>query len=216
MGNYDHKTGNYIHPTAIISGAVLGTNNYIGPYCVIGAGVKIGDKNRFEAHCSIGMPAEKHGYFEQGAAEVHIGDDNIFREFVTVNGGTGKLTSIRHDCVFLKGSHVGHDSVVEDDVTVSCNVLIGGESYVMIGANLGLGAILHQRTLIGSYAMIGMGAVVTKRKEVKPGEMWVGNPAKFLKVNKVGISRFPAMVGYPSLDSEHRRWLSLKDEVWGS
>jgi UDP-N-acetylglucosamine acyltransferase len=89
----------------------------------------------------------------------------------------------------LRGSHLSHDSILEDDVTVSCNVLIGGETYVMKGANLALGSIIHQKQTVGSYAMLGMGAIATASMEIMPGKIYVGNPAHFLKVNSVGLER---------------------------
>lgn len=180
---------NEIHSTAIVHpDVVLGHDNYIGPFCVIGPNVNIGDRNRFEAHVSIGQPAEHHAYFEH-FGRVDIGDYNVIREFVTINGGTFRDTLIRSGCIMLRNSHLSHDSVLENGVTVSCNALIGGESYVMKGANLGLGSIVHQRQVIGAHAMLGMGAVVSKGLDVLPGKVYTGIPARYLKDNLVGLER---------------------------
>lgn len=179
-----------IHHTAIVSDhAEIGMNNYIGPYCTIGPGVIIGNNNRLESHVVIGSPAEKQGYFDK-FGRVRIGNNNVIREFCTIQGGTEAKTIMANNCFMLRGSHLSHDSILEDSVSVSCNVMIGGESYIMRGANLGLGCALHQRTVIGSYTMIGMEAVITKKAIVWPGGVWVGNPAEFLKRNDVGLERY--------------------------
>ena len=89
----------------------------------------------------------------------------------------------------LRGSHIGHDSIVEDKANLSCNVLIGGHSHLMEGVNMGLGSICHQFSVLGAYSMIGMGGIITKSSEIHPGEIYVGNPVKFLKENKIGLNR---------------------------
>lgn len=180
---------NTIHPTAIIGPNVsIGFGNDIGPYCVIQGDTVIGSNNKFEAYCSIGAPAEHRDFFYKDG-KVVIGNSNIFREFVTVNGGTEDITTIGNECVFLRNSHVGHDSIIKNKVNLSCNVLIGGHSHIMEGANFGLGSICHQFSIIGAYAMIGMGAIITKGADVAPGVVYVGNPAKYLKINQIGLDR---------------------------
>ena len=80
------KKYNFIHPTAIIGNKVIiGKGNYIGPYCIIYDGVKIGDNNRFESNVIIGSNAEHRDYFRKGSNfSTKIGNNNIFREFVTI------------------------------------------------------------------------------------------------------------------------------------
>ena len=192
----ESPVGNRVHPTAILGPFVeMGDDNTIGPYCTIMNGTRIGNGNYFEAHCSVGSPAEKHGFMRTDdpvrvTQRVVIGDRNIIREFTTINAGTKGNTRMGNDCVMLRGSHLSHDSILEDKVTVSCNVLIGGESHIMQGANLGLGCILHQYSVVGSWAMVGMGAVCTKSLVIFPCETYAGNPARWLKRNRVGMDRF--------------------------
>jgi UDP-N-acetylglucosamine acyltransferase len=120
---------------------------------------------------------------------VIIGNNNVFREFITVNAGTLKPTTLGSNIVLLRNSHVGHDSTLEDKVNLSCNVLIGGHSYIMEGANFGLGSICHQFSTIGAYSMIGMGSVVTKKSIIQPGKIYVGVPCDYLKDNTIGLDR---------------------------
>lgn len=181
---------NIIHPTAIVDKSVeLGEGNYIGPFCYITGGAKIGNNNRFEAYCSIGTPPEHRDHWTTIPFEVIIGDNCIIREYVTINSGTVNNTVLGDNITMLRGSHIGHDAIVCDKVNLSCNVLIGGHSYLMEGVNMGLAAVCHQFSILGAYSMIGMGGVVTKSSEITPGEIYVGNPVRFLKENKIGLSR---------------------------
>jgi len=184
------KNSSYVHPTAIIeNGVEIGENNYIGPYCYITGNAKIGNNNRFEAYCSIGTPPEHRDHFTTNPFNVIIGNNCNIREFVTINSGTVRNTILHNNITMLRNSHVGHDSIVEDKVNLSCNVLIGGHSYIMEGANMGLGSMCHQFSVIGAYSMIGMGGIVVKSSEINPGEIYVGTPVKFLKDNKIGLNR---------------------------
>lgn len=180
---------NIIHQTAIVDeGVQLGENNYIGPYCIITGDTIIGDNNVFISHCSIGQEAEHKSYFGKRGITV-IGNGNRFSEFVTVHRGTVRSTEIKNNCILLRGSHVGHDTTIDDSVTLSCNVLIGGHSTIMTGCNLGLGSIIHQFSVIGAYSMLGMGCIVPKSKQIEPAMVYVGNPARKLKVNEIGLKR---------------------------
>lgn len=201
---------NTIHSTAQIDiGAELGENNYIGPFCHIYSNVKLGNGNHFEGYVSIGSPAEKHGYFKTPITQgVLIGNNNIIREFVTINAGSRRNTIMEDNCLMLRGSHLSHDSILENNVTVSCSVMIGGESHIMTGCNLGLGSLLHQFSVMGSYSMLGMGAVVTKGLKLEPGCIFVGNPAKKLKQNNIGLSR--NNITAKMLEAEFQRWEQLK------
>lgn len=181
---------NYIHPTAIVEkGASIGTGNYIGPFCYITKDCIIGDNNRFEAYCSVGTPPENRDHFTDSPYPVIIGNNCTIREFTTINAGTIRNTSLGNGVVMLRGSHIGHDSIIEDRVNISCNVLIGGHSRLMEGVNMGLGSMCHQFSKIGAYSMIGMGAVVLKHTAVLPGGIYVGTPATLLKPNVIGLER---------------------------
>lgn len=186
--NFKNTNSNFIHPTAVIDSTVtLGIGNYIGPYCVIGPNVKVGNNNRFEAFCSIGSAPEHKLFWNSMYKSVIIGNSCCFREFVTINAGTTLNTVLQNDIIMLSGSHVGHDSVVENKVTISRSVVLAGHCYICEGANIGLGAMLHQFSIIGHYAMIGMGAIITKKTIVEPLNVYAGNPAKFIKKNEIGM-----------------------------
>lgn len=181
---------NYIHPTAIVESTVtLGENNHIGAFCYITGNTCIGNNNRFEAYCSIGTPPEHKQFHGKETKGVIIGNNNVFREFITINSGCTQNTTIENEVWILKGAYIGHDSIIENNALLSSGVLLGGYCIVGENANLGLSAICHQGTIIGGGAMLGMGTVVTKKNSILPLSVYIGNPAKFLKVNiyKVNI-----------------------------
>ena len=201
----------FIHPTAVVhEDAYIGSDCYIGPFCVIGKDVYIGNRNRFVSHVSIGAEAQHRSLPPDHAGYVKIGNDNIFREFVTVHRSTvrGSQTDIGNMCLFMACSHTPHDAVIEDRVTLCNNVLLGGHTVVMQGATIGLGSIVHQYQVIGSYAMLGMGTIVTKTSVIAPVGVYVGNPAIIIKENKIGIER--AGLTRDDIDKEDRRFRLLK------
>ena len=80
--------------------------------------------------------------------------------------------------------------MLEDGSTLSCGVKIGGNVHVMRDSNLGMGAVVHQYQVIGSWSMIGMGSIIPKKARIYPGQTWVGNPVHRLKSNEHGLERF--------------------------
>lgn len=186
---------NKIHPTAIIGDNVqLGVGNTIGAYVVIDGNTTIGNNNHFYPYSSIGSEPEHKSFFGKENKGLVIGNNNVIREYVTINAGCYRQTQLGNGIWMLKGSHVGHDSIMGDGVMISCNVLIAGHCYIGREANLGLGVILHQFSVIGGGAMLGMGCVVTKKSKIMPLRTYVGNPAKLLKENAVLINRLTSDV----------------------
>jgi UDP-N-acetylglucosamine acyltransferase len=156
----------YIHPTAQIGKHVtIEDDVYIGPFCI------------------IGFPAEWKG-MEGIDKGVLIKSGSRLTGHVTVDSGAVRKTEIGKNCYLMKHSHVGHDCVIQDDVTISCGAKIGGHAIIGNGTNIGLNAVIHQRQQIAQGCMIGMGAVVTKGLETKENSKYVGNPARYLSKNK--------------------------------
>ena len=183
--------GNLVHKTAIVNWKLvsMGKNNIIGPYVVIGT----------EAQ-------HTHG---KSDGRIKIGNNNIFREFSTVHLPTKlkKITHIEDNCYFMTLSHIAHDCIVEDGVIFSNNVTLGGNTYVMKKSQLGFNVTVHQNQVIGSYSMIGMSSVITKKIKIKPGFIFAGNPAKKISINKIGIKR--KNVSKNDLKKEEKRFYSL-------
>lgn len=186
---------NNIHPTAIIGDRVkIGTNNSIGPYAVISGAVEIGDDNWIGSHSAIGGPAEIRGSehpITWGTAEqrglLSIGSNNVIREGCIMHAGYFQGTRIGNDCYIMNQAYIAHDCQIRDAVTISSSVAIGGHAILLDGCNLGLGAVVHQRRVIGHNAMIGMGSVITK--DVLPYSLTFGNPSKIRGANTIRMSR---------------------------
>ena len=182
------QKNNIIHPTAIIEeGAQIGENNYIGPFCHIHKNVVLGDGNRFESHISIGAPAEHRDYFRKEPGKVEIGNNNIIREFITVTGGTTGTTKIGNNCVLQRGCYIGHDAHIENNVNLSCNVLIAGYTIICDYANLGQGCAIHQNRVVGALSMIGMNSTVVENP--LPFVISFGTPSNIQRVNEIGLQR---------------------------
>jgi len=175
---------NYIHPTAIIGDNVkLGKNNIIGAFVVIQGDTTIGNDNVFEPFCSIGNSPEHKDFLKHKNQKTRIGNKNTFRESVTINSGIENPTTIQDNVIILRGAYIGHDSFISNNCIISCNVLIGGFCFLGVSVNMGMGSICHQFSKIGSYSMIGMGAIITKKTKVNCFGTYVGNPAKYIKEN---------------------------------
>jgi len=197
-----------IDPTARVDrGAELGSDVAIGPYCVIGPKVKIGDGCRLLSHvhvtgrttigprtkiapfASLGTPPQSVHYHGEDTALI-IGADCDIREHVTMNIATAEgpgVTKVGDKCMFMVGSHVGHDCIVADNVTFANNATLGG--FVEIGEYVFLGGLcaVHQFTRVGAYVMIGGVAGVSS--DVIPYAAVIGHRGELAGLNRVGLKR---------------------------
>lgn len=192
---------NRVHPTAVIGpGVELGADNVIGPYSVIVGPAVIGSGNWIGPHVTIGTPASHTAAPHPAAWEddpsgdpkadgfgVVIGDGNRIREYFSAHQGTERPTTVGSGCYFLRSSHIAHDCVVGDQVTLGSNAVLGGHVTVGHWATLGLSAVVHQWGRIGPGAMVGMGAAV--RDEVDAFTVSAGVPARATGINIVGLTR---------------------------
>jgi UDP-N-acetylglucosamine acyltransferase len=184
---------NSVHPTAVVGDDVqLGTDNVIGAYAVILGPARLGDGNWIGAHAMIGSSAEIRGIDHGGCAGgvgggIEIGSRNVIREHVTIHQGHYATTRIGDECYLMNRIYIGHDGAIGHRVTMASAVTLGGHVHVGDEANLGMGAIVHQRRVIGPSVMLGMGAVVTR--DVPPYAKAFGNPARIRGANQVGMQR---------------------------
>lgn len=155
---------------------IMGDNNIICEGAIVRGGVILGSNNFIGPYCIIGEPAEKKGVNTNSG--VRIGDNNRFTKQVTIDSGYDRQTTVGNNVWMLKNAHIGHGAVIHDNVVLSCNSVIGGETEVGAGANFGLGSIAHQRLTIPEDVMIGMGGIITKKSELNPSRKYVGNPVK--------------------------------------
>jgi UDP-N-acetylglucosamine acyltransferase len=207
--------------TLIDPSAELDEGVYVGPNVVIGPNVRIGERTRIEGFASIGSPAEhRDHYHDEGPFGVEIGRDCVVREFVTVNAGTWRTTSVGPDSALLRGAHVGHDVLIGEAATISADALLGGHVVVGDGANLGLGAIVRQHLCVGALAMVGMNATVTR--DLLPFSLSMGTPARMTGPNVVGVERagldagtIAQLFAAGAADHDHRAFMAAAEAALG-
>jgi len=197
-----------IHPTALIdSGAELdddveigpysiieegvriGAGTRIGPHCYVSRGAVLGERNRLVAFVSVGT-APQDLVHQECESRIEIGDDNVFREYVSLNRGTPKeecVTRIRDGNFFMAGCHVGHDCDLGSRIILTNCVLIAGHCHV------GDGVVLNGFVGVGQYTSIGRLAYVGAKsrviQDVPPFVKAAGDPAEVRMVNEVGMQR---------------------------
>ncbi len=201
-----------IHATAIVdSHASIGDRVSIGPWSVIGRDVEVGEETEIGSHVviqgptrigarnrifpfnSIGeIPQDKK--FAGEATRLEVGDENVIREYCTLNRGTetgGGVTRVGHRNWIMAYCHVAHDCLVDDDVTMANGTTLAG--HVEVGCQVTLGAftVIHQFCRVGTQAFSAMGTVVFK--DVPPFTTVSGVSAAPHGLNSEGLKRR----GYP-------------------
>lgn len=197
-----------VHPTAVVArSAELADGVVVGPHAVVGEGVVLGEGTRLVASCVVLGPCRLgarnvvHPYAVLGAepqdrsyagepTELVAGDDNVFREHVTVHRGTAKdrgATTLGSGCLLMVGAHVAHDATVGDAVTLTNGTLVGGHvelgDHVVTGGGSAIAPFVH----IGESAFLAGNAMV--EHDVPPFVIAAGDRARVRAVNEVGLMR---------------------------
>ena len=197
-----------IHPHSFISREVeLGNNVKIGPFCYLNGNIKIEDNTELKSHISITgrtfigknnlfYPFSNIGCDPQDLkyrgedSELIIGNNNIFRENVTISKGTfdgGMKTIIHNNNLFMTGVHIAHDCKIGNENILVNQVTLGGHVNIMNNVVVGGLSAIIQFVTIGSYSMIGGMSGIDKN--VLPFSLVIGNRAKLRGINLVGIRR---------------------------
>lgn len=196
-----------IHPTAVVhDGAQLHPTVKVGPYSVIGKQVAVGPGTEIGAHvvidgdttigaqnrifpgACIGLESQDLKY-DGSMSRVEIGDNNLIREYVTINRATdaGAVTLLGSHNLLMAYSHVAHNCVVEDNVIIANSVALAGHVWVESGARISGLVGVHQFVHIGRLAMIG--GLSRIDRDVPPFTLINGNPAQVRGLNQVGLQR---------------------------
>jgi UDP-N-acetylglucosamine acyltransferase len=198
-----------VHPTAIIDPrAKVPASCKVGPYCVIGAEVELGEgcelvshvaiegpsqigsDNAFFPFCAIGMAPQDTSYKGE-PTRLEIGDHNEIRECVTISRGTAKgggLTRVGSHTLIMAYAHVGHDSVIGDHCMLVNGATLGGHVTVEEWAVVGALCPVHQFVRIGAHAYVGGGTTITQ--DVLPFSMTsAARNTHAYGMNKVGLER---------------------------
>ena len=197
-----------VHSTAVIHpDADVAEDVKIGPYSVIGTGVRIGKGSEIASHVVIDGPTTigrncrlfsfsslgqvpQDLKFHGERSELIVGDNNVFREFVTFHRGTeggGGRTIVGNNNFFMAYTHVAHDCRIGNFIIMANAATLAGhvtlEDHSLIGAFSGI----HQFCRVGQYGFIGGYSVITK--DVLPYSKTVGNRAHCYGMNAVGLRR---------------------------
>ena len=187
--------------------AKISKNVKIGPFCFVGPNVelaenvelvsnvhiegntKIGKGTRIFPFACIGTQPQDLK-FKGEKSYLVIGENNLIREYVTINPGTeggGSKTTIGNNCLFMISSHIAHDCKIGNNVIIANNVPLGGhvtiEDSVVIGGN----SAVQQFTRIGRLAMIG--GMTGVLKDVIPFGLSIGNRNFLQGLNLIGLRR---------------------------
>jgi UDP-N-acetylglucosamine acyltransferase len=202
------RPGPWIHPTAAVApGAELADGVRIGAYAVIGPHVRIGrdsivgphtvvtgrttlgERNHIYQFASVGEEPQDLKYKGE-QSRLTIGDDNLIREYVSVNPGTeggGMETRIGSHCLLMVSSHVAHDCRLGDWVILANGVALGGHVQIDDFATVGGLAGVHQFSRVGESALCAAGAMVSQ--DVPPFCIVAGDRARLYGLNVVGLQR---------------------------
>jgi len=197
-----------IHKTSVVDkNAKVSQTAEIGPYAVIGSGVEIHDEVEIHSHvnivgdtkigkgtkifpfASIGTQPQDLKYKGEKSSLV-IGNNNIIREYVTINPGTqagGMITKIGNNCLFMISSHIAHDCQIGNNVVIANNVPLGGHVIVEDSVTIGGNSAVQQFTRIGRLAMVG--GMTGVLKDVIPFGLSFGNRNYLKGINIIGLRR---------------------------
>jgi UDP-N-acetylglucosamine acyltransferase len=197
------------HSTAIIDPrAKIHRSCTIGPYCVVGPDVELGEGCRLVSHvaiegptkigagnsffpfCAVGMAPQDLTYAGE-PTRLEIGDHNEIRECVTISRGTvkgGGLTRVGSHCLVMAYTHVAHDCVIRDHVILANGATLGGHVIVEEWATVGALCPVHHFVRIGAYSFVGGGTTITK--DVLPFSKTVAaRDTHAYGLNAVGLER---------------------------
>ena len=175
--------------TLIGENATIGDGTEISAYAVIGKNTTLGEKNKIYSHASVGSDPQ-HLAYKAEETWLEIGNNNVIREFVTINRGTKKghqLTCIGNNNYLMAYSHIAHDCKVGSHVIFANTASIAGHVEVGDHANLGAFSGVHQFCRIGAYCFLGRATKIYQ--DILPYMLVTGNPGVPTGLNTVGLRR---------------------------
>lgn len=191
-----------IHPQAEIADDVtIGPFSIIGPHVTIGRGTEIannvtivghtqiGEGNRIFPYAILGTEPQDLRYNGEMTSLV-VGNNNLIREFVTMNTGTTKgdrVTTVGHNNMIMAYVHIPHDAVIEDYVVLANGVQLGGHTRIEKNVAFGGLAAVHHFVTIGQNAFIG--GLTRIVHDAPPFMTTEGHPARVKCVNTIGLKR---------------------------
>ena len=179
-----------IGPYSLIGDRVtIGRDTTIGPHVIIEGSTRIGERNDIYAFASLGSPPQDIGYRGEDT-RLTVGDDNIIREYASVNRATTKQnweTVVGNENYIMAYAHVAHDCCLGNKIILSNLVTLGGHITIGDHAILGGMSAAHQFVRIGAYSFIGGKTGIDR--DVPPFMITAGPRANLYGVNRTGLRR---------------------------
>ena len=176
------------HPTAIVETNRIGKNVEIGALSYITDRVVIEDNVKIFPHVILGTPAHVQDGVDQGK-DLVIKSGTVIRELTNANTPFGDKDSvIRENCFLMANVHITHDVDIGAYSILSAGFTSGGHFTCGKRAYMGLQTVTHQFAHVGDYCLVGAGSFF-KGKSPR-GLIWVGSPARPIKINIVGLNRY--------------------------
>ena len=198
-----------IHPSSVVAaGAVVPASCTVGQFCTIGPDVALGENcnlishvvldghtrigagNIFHPFCAVGVSPQDLKYKGE-PTHTEMGDNNTIRESVTISRGTvggGGITRIGSNNLLMTCVHIGHDSLVGSHCILANAATLAGHVIIEDYATVGAFCPVHQQCIVGRYAFIGGGTIVTQ--DVLPfSKTSARRENKAFGVNSVGLER---------------------------
>lgn len=179
-----------IGPYAVIKDNVqLGEGVQVGSFCVIEGNVTVGKNCEFFTGAVIGSVPQDKKFQDEKDVFLEIGENNVFREYVTVNPGTGPggKTIIGNNNLFMAYAHVAHDCLIGSHCVVANNGTFAGHVTMEDMAVVGGLTAIHQFVRVGRLAIIGGCSKVVQ--DIPPFSTCDGHPAKVYSINAIGLRR---------------------------
>lgn len=198
-----------VHKTAVIHpGAKLSSGVTVGPYSVIEDNVALGDNVRIGSHCVItgqtkigknckiytgaviGSAPQDKKYSADDNVFLNIGDNNVIREYVTINPGTvegGSKTVVGNNNLIMAYAHIAHDCVIGNNCVMANAATLGGHVTIEDSAMIGGLSAVHQFVRLGRLAIVGGCSKVVQ--DVPPFSTCDGHPARVVNTNVIGLKR---------------------------
>jgi UDP-N-acetylglucosamine acyltransferase len=167
---------------------VIGSGSIIRPYSIIGRYTSMGKNNYVDSFSVLGGEPQDLKFDKKTISHLEIGDNNTFREGVTISRATGEgeKTVVGDNTLWMSNSHAGHNSIVHDHVILVNGSLVAGHCTIGKGAILPANGAIHQFCWIGENAMFQGGAFASMH--VPPFVVCSGHN-NVVALNTVGLRR---------------------------
>lgn len=183
--------GTIVGPYAVIEGSVtIGENCRIGNFSVITGNTTIGNNCQFYTGAVIGSAPQDKKFNGDENVSLTIGNNNVFREYVTINPGTvngGGKTIIGNNDYLMAYSHIAHDCVIGNNCVLANSATLAGHVTIEDMAVVGGLTAIHQFVRLGRLSMVG--GISRVSQDIPPFSMCVGYKAKVYNINSVGLKR---------------------------